>query len=435
MLPLNYAQMVLLKFIAGTLVVVSVFWILLSGQDLSTPKGALITIGLGILFLVVQTVTALFLGRRITLKVLYEGRLRQRLRKAKKALSHVEQQNHLISDHLFEGVIIIDEQDRIVSINRSARRILKMKRNFKKESLASAIREPEIHELLANAREQKRTIEKNIRLPDVELVRIAVRAYPLHNGYFMLSLLDISRTSGIDQKHDDFIAHASHELKTPISVIYANAELLLELDSENSAERPLQEAIFRQARRAKNLLDSLLELLRLDAGVTDTTPELIPLHEFVGDIKKSLGHFEAIVRNEVAQEVKVWTDRKLLERLVLIIIENAQKYAGANALLSITAVESRSKIKIKFSDNGPGIKSHLRERVFERFFREPHHDNSNKEGFGLGLTRARAIANSLGGKIYIEDSPKGCVLVLSLAVDNTGSEFAIKASHKESQKV
>ncbi len=219
----------------------------------------------------------------------------------------------------------------------------------------------------------------------------------------------------LDERHDDFIAHASHELKTPVAIILANAELLLDSPEVEEGNAKLLHAIHRQALRAQNLLESLLDLLRLNAGHYEVKVEKIDLYQFFAELRASLGHMGSIIKNEIREGTYVKTDRMLFERLTHIIIENAQKYAGKNPELAIIAQPADDYLKIQFVDNGPGIKTHLRERVFEKFFRQPEHESPEKDGFGLGLSHARAIVQSLGGSIFVEDSVgQGCTIAVLL---------------------
>lgn len=402
--------------ISSFFLVTSSFWLLAWWCSENTNYGAFAIMLVGGSVLIGQILFALFLGSRITRKVIFEGRLKQRLKRLKKNLFVSERRHHQINDHLFEGVIIVDDQSRIIYANRSARKTLKLAKHLRDVSLAEAIREPEMHELMQQSKDQQRPFERTITVGGLESKKFLIRVSPMAEDELMISMLDITRASALDDKHNDFIAHASHELKTPISVILANAELLIDLSGDVPNYRHLLQAILRQALRAKNLLDSLLELLRFDAGHHSLSPELVELSKFVDDVKISLGHYGAMIKNDVHRNTVVWADRALLERMTLIIIENAQKYAGEDPRLSISSDRQKGKIKVQFVDNGPGIKRHLRERVFERFFRAPEHDRSDKEGFGLGLSQARAIANAMGGRIFVDDTvDKGCGISLYLA--------------------
>lgn len=413
MAPLNYAQKILLWFMIWSSVLVSMVWIFISRASPFTTSASLAISIFWVFLIIMQVLLALRLGQRITRKMLFESRLRKRLKILKNNFALYEWERRQIQDHLFEAIIIVDEQNRICSLNRAAKKMLSPSKDLENLSLAEAIREPEIHELIAEAREHNQELIKTIQLGAGNAVRLWSKATPMNDKNLMLSILDITQFNALGERHDDFIAHASHELKTPIAVILANAELLMDTPVDAQASSLLLQAIHRQAERARKLLESLLELLRLNAGHYEVRPELIDLAKFVFELKESLGNVGSMIKNEIIPGTMVETDRTLLERLAHIVVENAQKYAGANPSLSVTAVVQKDHVKILFIDNGPGIKSHHRERVFDKFFREPLHATDDKEGFGLGLSHARAIASSLGGRIFVEDGP-GCKIALML---------------------
>lgn len=407
--PLSYTEKALIKLTIFSTFLTSIFLAVYYLNNLSIIEAISILLGL----FVAQFIFSIVLGQRIRRRVIFESRFRQRLKKLRDRLALNQRSHNQIKDHLFESVIIIDDQSRIISANRAAKKLLKSKKSLKQLSLVEVIRVPEIHELILAARAKKTTLLDKVTMGLDNPIKLMVRASPMGVN-LMLSMLDITKASIVDEKHHYFIAHASHELKTPISVILANAELLMDAVPDDK-NRPLLQAIFRQAVRAKKLLESLLDLLTLNTGRDNLSLNPIYLSAFIDDIKRSLGHLGQKIKNDIHASVVIISDHSLLEKLALIIIENAQKYAGINATICIKAVPLKNKVKIQFIDNGPGIKPHLKERVFETFYRQPQHNRSDTEGFGLGLSHARAIANSMGGKIFIEDmANQGCCVSLLL---------------------
>lgn len=433
---LNYSERAFLVMMTCSSLFTSLFWLLVMWQVTHTTKTTYSVALAWLSITFVQMVLGLYVGSRVSKRTLLEMRLKLRLKKLKEERVFREKKNHRINDHLIEGVIILNEQSRVLSTNRAARRMFRLNKGAKNRSIAEVIREPEFHELVLMAQQKKQSLEKSVCIGGGARRIFFFKAIPLKNGELMLTALDITRTSTIDEKHNNFIAHASHELKTPISVVLANAELLIDTKKHNSPDHYLLQAILRQAVRAKNLLDSLLELLRLDASPTQAPLEAIHLKSFVDDIKESLGQCGDMISNEVLPQFLVRANGALLERLSLIIIENAQKYAGPKARLLISAQQVKDRVRIRFFDDGPGIKRHLREKVFERFYRQPEHESSEKEGFGLGLSRARAIASSLGGKILIDDTHSGCAIVLYLkSVNQLEIEPGLPAEYFDAREI
>ncbi len=415
MKPLNYAQNTVLKLMGWSFLSTSAFWVWVQSQDDGPTNGLLVVfIFVGLLLLVTHGIMAIVIGSAVTRKVIFSGRIKHKLKRLNERVRLSEQIKEHITEFILEGLIIIDRESRIIFVNKMACQILRLSKNVSDVSLIEAIREPEIHEIISEVLKTAERVERTITLSSMDQRKLLVRVSPMKNHHLLIALWDTTRASTIDEMQTDFLAHASHELKTPISVILANAELIIDSPHLNATDRPLMNAIHRQALRAKILLDSLLELFRLDAGRNPVALESVDLREFVDYLRESIGELGTAIVNEVPARICLFTDRKLLERLALIIIENTKKYAGPKATLWIKIQQQKNALKLQFADNGPGIKRHLRERVFERFFRQPEHDRSESGGFGLGLAQAKAIATTLGAQIFVEqEKPNmGCMIVV-----------------------
>lgn len=405
---MNYAQKTLLLGFLLSSTITSLLLLAFLNMDFSSTTSIVVMIALCVIFLIAGFLGAVFFGQRITRKIFFEGRLRSRLRNLRQSLADNTKKHHALSDHLFEAILVTDEQFRITYANKTAKKIL-ARSSLHKLSLAEIIREPEIHEIVTDARENHISVEKVVNRGSGQ--KFLLKAFPVGDDVALL-LFDITRIFN-EERHKDFVAHASHELKTPISIILANAEMLIDGFFDDNAKSIMVQSIARQATRAKKLVESMLELSRIDAGQLDIVQTKFPLAQLVDDVKNSLGHVGTMIKNDISEEFSLTTDRDLIERVMLILAENTHKYAGERASLHIRAHESRKKTVIEFVDNGPGIKSHLRERVFEKFYRQPEHIRADKDGFGLGLSHARAIVNSLGGRIFVDDKVKpGCAIVL-----------------------
>lgn len=415
MAPINNAQRTMRLLSIWSCLFMSIVWvIILRVGDFSSRKAAGIA-ALWILLIFAQTMLAFFLGKRVDKQLLLESRLAQKLRELEISVAIRERERKLMQDHLLEAIIIVNNSNKIIFLNRAAKKLLNVPVSLEEQTLAELIREPEIHELIAQAKDQHTDLEACIKLNWQQPTAVYAKIALMDDANVMVSLLDARQFNAFDERHDDFIAHASHELKTPVAIILANAELLLDEPPQTKSSRLLLNAIHRQALRAKNLLESLLDLLRLNAGHYDVKLEAIDLRRVVDDLKESLGHTGSIITNEIAPGTTICTDRELFDRLAHILIENAQKYAGIDPRLTISALHHGDCLKIQFIDNGPGIKNHLRERVFEQFFRSPEHESAEKEGFGLGLSHARAIARHLRGHIFVDESTgRGCTITLML---------------------
>ncbi len=191
-----------------------------------------------------------------------------------------------------------------------------------------------------------------------------------------------------------FLSDASHELKTPLTVILSNAELL---DASGLAERPQRWAgnIRAEAGRMKTLVEEMLTLARADSEAPSAICEEVSLSDTALDCALSFEPvaFEAgkPLQYEIAPEVTVSGDAEKLRRLIAVFLDNALKYGADGGAVSLTLEKSERHAKLTVSNPGAPIPPKTLSHVFERFYRGDA-SRGESSGFGLGLSIAAAIA-------------------------------------------
>ena len=205
-----------------------------------------------------------------------------------------------------------------------------------------------------------------------------------------------------------FVADASHELRTPVTTVWAEADVALGVASRPEQEYRDSLRVVRDAgRRLSRIVEDLFLLTRIDAGHLPILPEPLYLDELLLDVTRSL-RAQALgrsVRIEVvsAPESPFVGDAGLLGRLLLNLLDNAIKHSPIGGVVRIELARTGEQFRIAVSDEGPGIPESARERVFERFFRaDPSRTRGERSatgGAGLGLAIARWIAEAHGGAL------------------------------------
>jgi signal transduction histidine kinase len=240
----------------------------------------------------------------------------------------------------------------------------------------------------------------------------------------MLSALNASQVEREEamQKQREFVADASHELRTPLTSILANLELLeAQLGSVGSygEEQELAASAVRSSQRMSRLVSDLLLLARNDAGQSRPKVDLDLSEVALGaarEISPSLGERSLQID---CSSAPVHGNQDELHRLVLNLLDNAVRYTpdGTRISLSTRWEPEVSSAVLVVSDSGPGIPSKMKDHVFERFVRGANSsDTAASDGTGLGLAMVKAIAESHGGTVAIEESQElgGAQLVVSL---------------------
>ena len=207
------------------------------------------------------------------------------------------------------------------------------------------------------------------------------------------------------EKQKQFIADASHELKTPLTVIRTNASLVLENENETvKSQAKWLEYIVSQTDKMSGLLESMLSLAKMDYS-----EQSVRFAEF--DLSKTLTgallSFEAVfferkIRSEadIQPGIKLYGDRDGIKRLVDILIDNAAKNTEGNGSISVSLKNEKNKIEFKIRNTGRGIPPEHIEKIFERFYRVDSSRSSESGGQGLGLSIAKSIVEQHKGKIY-----------------------------------
>ena len=256
--------------------------------------------------------------------------------------------------------------------------------------------------LTATSREIARTRDPNRRVPVPDADdEVAELARTLEE---MLQSLEAARAESAQMltRQRQFVADASHELRTPLTSVLANLDILAEtLDGDH---RDVAESALRSSQRMRRLVADLLLLARQDARRA-ASREPVDLRQVVLDAAAELGPIAAGHELRVdAEPATVCGSRDELHRLVLNLVENAVKHTPAGTRVSVgSSVEGEAAV-VTVRDDGPGVPEALRERIFERFVRG---EGDRGGSSGLGLAIVRAVAESHGGTVVLEDGGPG----------------------------
>ncbi len=208
----------------------------------------------------------------------------------------------------------------------------------------------------------------------------------------------------------EFTLHASHELKTPLTVLCGEVEIALRDETLSAAERDRAASQLDELRRLSRIVDALTLLARADAGLIDLKLEPVALDDLVRDSfadAQILAHAQNICVELAACEPAVaLANAHRLRQLFLNLADNAVKYNVPGGAVTMALVKQNSYARFTIANGGPGIAPEALPRVFDRFFRgDPAHSHE-VEGSGLGLSIAQWIVSAHGGSIQIESVPQ-----------------------------
>lgn len=224
-----------------------------------------------------------------------------------------------------------------------------------------------------------------------------------------------------------FVADAAHEFKTPMTVIQNNLERMLEhpndtvMDQVESVANALTEV-----RHLNHLTGDLLTLSQADADIPMFEFEEMDLAETVrevGDIYEyNANEKNQTLKVDVPKSLPIIGDAQRLRQLLVILTDNAQKYAGEGASVTITATSTSSGIKITVADTGKGVSEEDKKHLFDRFYRIDKARSRSTGGHGLGLSIAKWVVQGHRGTIEILDNkPHGTIFKILIPKNQKGA--------------
>lgn len=200
-----------------------------------------------------------------------------------------------------------------------------------------------------------------------------------------------------------FTADASHELRTPVSIIKGACEYAEKYDETPEERQETLEMIHRQAEKMSVLIAQLLHMTRLDQGTESAPLEPVDLEEFLPRLCREQGYDPARLTLDVSEPAAVQANPALLGRLVGNLIENGFRYGRPEGHVWVSVRRTRGEVCLQVRDDGIGIPPDQQEKVWQRFYQV---DPARGEGgAGLGLSLVRQIAQLHGGYMTLESAP------------------------------
>lgn len=331
-----------------------------------------------------------------------------------------EEKNRLenIISTMTSGVIFLDEKGKIKMMNQVAQSLLHLSLPLvKNKPIYEVLRNYSLIQSVDKCYQEGNVLEQEITLMDQgrELYLKASFA-PVYkekkiSGITIL-LTNLTEEMKLTKLKSDFVTNASHELRTPLTSVKGYSETLLNGAME---DKELREKFIRiidkEADRLISLVEDLMNLSRIESTKNSVQKEIVDLKKTAYSVYDSFRILAAEKRIELEiqyQEECHFFAMGLEERVKQILVnfvDNAIKYTPEGGKVQVLLEETEEEILMSVKDNGIGLSKEDQERVFERFYRVDRSRNKKYGGFGLGLSIARNIAESLDGRIGVVSTP------------------------------
>jgi two-component system phosphate regulon sensor histidine kinase PhoR len=330
------------------------------------------------------------------------------------------QRNELqaVLSSMAEGVIAVDGNEKLISINQAAARMLECKPSeARHRSIQEVARNTLLQKFVTSALQSDKPIEGCITLYSRGELILNLRGTSLEDPDgkrigALIVLNDITRLKRLEHIRRDFVANVSHEIKTPITAIKGFVETLLDgaLKSPADAERFLG-IIDRHVDRLEAIVEDLLSLSRIEQETERSEIKLVKanIHEVLNmsiqlcETKAKPKKIELNLSCESDLVARV--NPPLLEQAVVNLLDNAIKYSEPEKAIFLEAQATSEEILISVRDHGGGIESKHLPRLFERFYRVDKGRSRHVGGTGLGLAIVKHIIQAHGGRVSVESTP------------------------------
>ena len=298
-----------------------------------------------------------------------------------------------------EGVVAVSDRGSVIRMNKSARRLLGVDAAtpFSTDVL------PQAREIRAALREAISGVPTEPREMIFSGRTIAVTARPLPDGGAVLALLDLTTRRRLETIRRDFVANASHELKTPLTVISGFAETLLDPDLLPPQRQQFVGTIQSNVVRMQRIVDDLLDLARYESGGWVPNPVDVDLRTAAADalglVQAEAARRKLDLRIEITDDAgRVFADATALRQILQNLVENAVRYTQAGSVTIFSRHEDGGVV-VGVRDTGVGIPPEHLPRIFERFYRVDAGRSREVGGTGLGLAIVKHLVEAHGGSV------------------------------------
>jgi two-component system phosphate regulon sensor histidine kinase PhoR len=352
-------------------------------------------------------------------------RMTPRLRDRLDELTEERDRAGQILDALEDGVLLLDGAGRLLLANPAARAWFGLGDDLRSGLPARRVLGvPQIADLAAEAAVKRAPVVGIVTVVFPEDRTLSVRAFPLADrgltGRIVVTMADISQRRRLEVLRRDFVANASHELKTPVAAVKALSEALqTALPDDPAASRRLAGRISRETERLDALVRDLLDLSRVERGTLAVEPvDLAGLtKEVVGSYADRAEDRHIELRSELQAHTTVRGDRAQLALLISNLVDNALRYTQSRGKVCVRLETLETRAVLQVADDGRGIPSNELTRIFERFYRVDKARARQTGGTGLGLAIVRHVVEGHGGSVDVESElGRGSTFTVNLPV-------------------
>lgn len=303
-----------------------------------------------------------------------------------------------VTDNISEGLILLNKENEVVSINNAARQL------FQTEDQNVILSTEEIKDLIEKAKQGKEA--ETILRKDEAIIHVIANPIYSHSVFTGISILafDVTNTYEAERTRKEFTANVSHELKTPLQTIMGSAELLQNHLVKQDDIPSFYEKIHQESSRMLTLIDDIIRLSQLDESsqVEENTLRINDsAKEAINSLKESAKKKNIQIQTNL-NEAFIKANSRLIYEIIYNLIDNAIRYSNNDSSIEVSTYTDIHHAYLKVKDNGIGIPLEDQNRIFERFYRVDKSHSRATGGTGLGLSIVKHAVKLSHGTIALE---------------------------------
>ena len=345
-----------------------------------------------------------------------------------------------ILESMQEGVLVMDDERRILLVNPSLREMLALSSEAVGRIAIEVIRNAELQRLLETALASEGSHSGEIEIVGLKPRRALVHAKAMSGQPGLLAVfVDVTEVRRLESMRRDFVANVSHELRTPIAAVASAAETLRRSalrDPEASVR--FVDMIERNARRLHELVEDVLDLSRIESKEFKPRADAVDVGpiatQVIGTFRERIEKKRLVVKAVVPPGTPpAIADHRAVEQVLTNLIENACKYCPEGSSITVRLSDEGAKVRVAVEDTGPGIEAKHLPRLFERFYRVDAGRTRDMGGTGLGLSIVKHLVESMGGMIGVQSTlGRGSTFWFTLPRDPRATTQATSQPHATS---
>jgi two-component system phosphate regulon sensor histidine kinase PhoR len=313
---------------------------------------------------------------------------------------------------MVEGVLVIGADGRIQLANRSLRELFGIRGELLGKRPIEAIRHAALEDALREAAQSRAPVVREVALgtSPSRVLRLHATAFPTGNGTGVVAVFyDVTDLRRVEAVRRDFVTHASHELKTPITAIRGFVEMIAEGTVPAHDQARVLGIVRAHVQRLERLVEDLLELARAESDQAHLSLRALDLGAAARAALEGLE--PRFAERRIATELvdsgasRALADPEALQQVLTNLLDNALKYTEPGGRVAVRLADEGERVRVSVQDTGIGIPEADRARIFERFYRVDKARSRALGGTGLGLAIVKHLVQAMGGEVSVESIP------------------------------